>query len=78
MMPKSRSEFKDESTRPNPMRGEENAYQAKVAQEGPNSGNLVDDILNGRFEQHQNEADDLLGSGMDDLDDDLKSNDYPA
>ena len=34
------------------MRGEDKGYIAKVGQEGPNSGNLVDDILNGRFEQH--------------------------
>ena len=36
------------------MRGEDVGYQAKVAQDAPVSGNLVDDILNGRFEGHHN------------------------
>ena len=50
------------------MRGEDEGYQAKVAQEAPN-GNLVDDILNGRFVEHHNEVDDLLGSGIEEIDD---------
>ena len=52
------------------MRGDDVGYKAKAAQEAPN-GNLVDDILNGRFEQHHNEAEDLLGSGIEEFDDDL-------
>jgi len=51
------------------MRGADVGSKAKPGQEAP-SGNLVDDILNGRFEQHQNEGDDLLGEdAVDDLDD---------
>ena len=50
------------------MRGEDEGYQAKAAQEAPN-GNLVDDILNGRFVEHHNEVDDLLGSGIEEIDD---------
>ena len=70
MVPKSHSEFTS-AQRPHPMRGDDVGYQAKVAQEAPNSGNLVDDILNGRFEQHKHnqEVDDLLGSHIEDLDD---------
>ena len=52
------------------MRGDDVGYKVKAAQEAPN-GNLVDDILNGRFEQHQNEAEDLLGSGIEEFDDDF-------
>ena len=50
------------------MRGDDVGYQAKAAQEAPN-GNLVDDILNGQFVVHANEADDLLGSGLEEIDD---------
>ena len=69
------------------MRGEESGNEAKVAQEAPNSGNLVDDILNGRFEGHHNsgqqseqeplqEGEDLLGGapGIDDTVEDLLDN----
>ena len=53
------------------MRGEDVGYQAKVAQDAPASGNLVDDILNGRFDGNpesrpDSDADDLLGGGVDD------------
>ena len=54
-MRKSQSEFAVMGGgRSHPMRGEDVGYQAKVAQDAPVSGNLVDDILNGRFEGHHN------------------------
>ena len=45
-MQKSQSEFVGRS---HPMRGDDSGYEAKIAQDAPNSGNLVDDILNGNF-----------------------------
>lgn len=51
------------------MRGEDFGSRAKPGHEAP-SGNLVDDILSGRFEQQHNEGDDLLGEDpIDDLED---------
>ena len=68
---KSHSEF-TAAGRSHPMRGEDVGYQAKVAQDAPASGNLVDDILNGRYEGNnpdsrpESDVDDLLGGGVDD------------
>ena len=79
---KSHSEFTGPG-RSYPMRGEDVGYQAKIAQDAPASGNLVDDILNGRFEGHHNpegehereeEGEDLLGGGVDDTVEDLLDN----
>ena len=83
-MQKSQSEFVGRS---HPMRGDDSGYEAKIAQDAPNSGNLVDDILNGNFKGHHNsglqsdqeqlhEGEDLLGGapGIDDTVEDLLDN----